>query len=542
MYNLYTYEKKLFENFKKKSEEEHKNKLKQKRKKELHNLSQNYDNRMKKFLFTMCERPFILRKKLNPDTLNKTLNNKKFIFGEYKTEKQRLQEMESIKDKLKEYDQKRRNIEKKRNLLKIMNNRDFVLIQPEMKFTSKTKLEKIIDSIKKDDMFKLDLLDNSLLEKIQNNKFSKARKIKEFYNLIDKDFLNDKDIKKTIRYMNEIEQDQNNKYTFKDYMDWKYYGIITYNNLSKRIDNEKNRTNKNDFLQNMGKEDSKNEIKNKYELLVKDDFKTHFKGLSQFVEFLELKSDKEKNNKFETARNSYESDKNSSSINRAIMFALKQVNKSTSLRKEILAQEKLKAKTARNIRKIKKFKKKSPSSVENIYSSQEKKIINKNNYSIKDLNDISKRKKLRMISLMDKELNNSISKKYMQKYNSMNFFGEIINIPKNYEFEANDKFSEIKKDKNINAKRKLLLDHIIEQMKIVNDIKYKRFIKKFSKSIFGFKKKYNAMKNVDELKADNKVDYIVFEGKPYLKKDIKTLSDIVFKKCNYYNTKKLSEE
>ena len=141
--------------------------------------------------------------------------------------------------------------------------------------------------------------------------------------------------------MNEIEQDQNNKYTFKDYMDWKYYGIITYNNLSKRIDNEKNRTNKNDFLQNMGKEDSKNEIKNKYELLVKDDFKTHFKGLSQFVEFLEVKSDKEKNNKFETARNSYESDKNSSSINRAIMFALKQVNKSTSLRKEILAQEKL---------------------------------------------------------------------------------------------------------------------------------------------------------------------------------------------------------
>ena len=143
---------------------------------------------------------------------------------------------------------------------------------------------------------------------------------------------------------------------------------------------------------------------------------------------------------------------------------------------------------------------------------------------------------------MDKELNNSISKKYMQKYNSMNFFGEIINIPKNYEFEANDKFSEIKKDKNINAKRKLLLDHIIEQGKIVNDIKYKRFIKKFSKSIFGFKKKYNAMKNVDELKADNKVDYIVFEGKHYLKKDIKTLSDIVFKKCNYYNTKKLSEE
>ena len=63
MFNLYTYEKKLLENLKEKSEEESKRQFKIKRKKKLKELSKNYDNRMKNFIFSMCEKPIILGKK-----------------------------------------------------------------------------------------------------------------------------------------------------------------------------------------------------------------------------------------------------------------------------------------------------------------------------------------------------------------------------------------------------------------------------------------------------------------------------------------------
>ena len=133
---------------------------------------------MKNFIFSMCEKPIILGKKNNEDELNKTFN-KKFIFGEYKTEKQRLEERESIKNKLNENDKQRKDIEKKRNLLKVKNHRDYLLIQPEMRFTSKTKLEKIIDSIKKEDMFKVDSFDRSILGKGKKTKISETKKIQE---------------------------------------------------------------------------------------------------------------------------------------------------------------------------------------------------------------------------------------------------------------------------------------------------------------------------------------------------------------------------
>ena len=56
----------------------------------------------------------------------------------------------------------------------------------------------------------------------------------------------------------------------------------------------------------------------------------------------------------------------------------------------------LKAKTSRNIRIIKKFVKKKDLTKEN----DSYKILSKNNYSIKDLNDSLKRKKLMMNYLM----------------------------------------------------------------------------------------------------------------------------------------------
>ena len=540
MYNLYTYEKQLLKKLKEQSQETYRKQFKLKRKKELNNLSQNYDNRMKNFIYSMCENPIILNKNANEDIMNKTFNKKKFIFGEYKTEKQRLAQMEAYKNKLKQYDQERKNIDKKRNLLKVINKRDLMLIQPEMKFTSKTKLEKIIDNIKKEDLFKIDLLDSSLLEKIQNNKFSKAKKIKEFYNLIDKEYLNDSDFKKVIKNMNIIEQDAlNNKYTFRNYMAWKYYGIITNNDGNLKKNKSKQDVNTKDILQIMGKEENMNKTKNEYDILVKDDFKTHFKGSSQYIEFQELKEKKENNKRFETVRNNYKIDKDKTSLNNSIRLALRNLHKDKSIKKEILAQEKLKAKTSRNIRIIKKFVKKKDLTKENDYY----KILSKNNYSIKDLNDSFKRKKLMMNYLMDKEMDKSLSKEFMKKYNSKNFFGDIVNIPKEYDYDIDDKFTEIKKEKNLEEKKKLLVDLIINEKRKLNDDYYYKFVKQFSKNIFGFKRKSRTKRFDDNSdKIENKSNYIIIDGKIYKKNDIIKIGKVIFKKCNYYNKKNDTKE
>ena len=537
MFNLYTYEKKLLENLKEKSEEESKRQFKIKRKKKLKELSKNYDNRMKNFIFSMCEKPIILGKKNYEDELNKTFN-KKFIFGEYKTEKQRLEERESIKNKLNEYDKQRKDIEKKRNLLKVKNHRDYLLIQPEMRFTSKTKLEKIIDSIKKEDMFKVDSFDPSILGKAKKTKISETKKIQEFYNLIDKEFLNDSDIKKTIKYLNDIENyELKNRYSFKNYIAWKYFGIIANNSLPK---NNKSATNikARESLKFMGENDNEKKANNKYAILVKDDFKTHFRGSSQYIELRDLNDTSLKKEKCATARNISEINQYKHKLQyKAYILALKRANKNKKILKESIPKEELKSKTSRNIINLKRIKKISPFSVLNFTSNQEDgNKLNIKKYGLKDLNDELKKKKIMMNILINAELDNSISKDFTKKYKSKCLFGDKIKIPKDFEFDENN-FSELKKDKNIKEKLLKLSNKISEDRRRANDEKYKAFIKKYSRSIFGPRRR--GLKNsLDDIKAENKLDYIVIDGKPRLKSDIKSIANIIFTKCNFYNKKK----
>ena len=541
MYNLYSFEKQLFENLKKESEETYRKKYKLKRKKEINNLSGNYDNRMKNFIFSMCENPVILNKNANEDSLNKTFNKQKFIVGNYKAEKKRVKEIEAYKNRLEEYEQEMKQIDKKRNLLKVVNRRDLMLIQPEMKYTSRTKLEKIIDNIKKEDMFKIDLSDASLLEKAKNNKFNKTKKIKEFYNLIDKDYLKDIDFKNAIKTINTIEHDSlNNNYSLENYMAWKYYHMIIDNDSSKEMSKSKQYINVKDIHQYIGNENIKNKAKNEYEVLVKDDFKTHFKGSSQYVQFRELK---EENQKAKTLRNNYKSDINQSSLDKAITLALKNTNKEKSIRKEILAQEKLKSKTSRNKRIIKKITVKKALSTKNIGSrNQNYNNLYKTDYSFKVLNEPCKRRKLMMNDLIKKEIDKSLSKKFMKKYNSMYFLNNTINIPRDYYFEADDNFFGIKKKNGLDKKMKLLIDLIIKEQKIINNEKYYKYVKKLSKSFLSFKKKTRNKLLDDSDKENNKRRYIIIDGKKYPKKDIKVISDIIFKKCNYYNRKKETKD
>ena len=94
MYNLYTYEKEILENRKKQKEDLNKKEYRKKRKKELNKLSKNYENRIKDFIYSMCEKPIIFYRNSMPNDNNQAISNEIFKLGEYKTVKQRLELIE----------------------------------------------------------------------------------------------------------------------------------------------------------------------------------------------------------------------------------------------------------------------------------------------------------------------------------------------------------------------------------------------------------------------------------------------------------------
>ena len=73
----------------------------------------------------------------------------------------------------------------------------------------------------------------------------------------------------------------------------------------------------------------------------------------------------------------------------------------------------------------------------------------------------------------------------------------------------------------------------------INNEKYKQFVKRFTRSIFGFRKK-EIQEKVDKIKSENQNDYVILDGKFYQKKNIRKIANLIFRKCNYYNSKKES--
>jgi len=531
MYNLYTYEKKILENEKKQSEDLLKKEFDKRRRQEINTLSKKYENRMKDFIFSMVDKPVILHKDSIKEDKNNTFSKKNFKFGEFKTDKQRLEIMQSYKNRLKIYEEKRKKIEKKRNILKIKNHRDLILIQPEMRFNSRTKLEKIIEKIQKDDITNVDIFKSSLLEHIKKLKFNGVRRIKEFYYLIDKKDLKDEDIKKFIDKINDIEQyDSNNQYNLKNYIEWKYHQNITNNNNSIKKEKRK-KSDDNDILQNMGNEVNKIKSKNEYEILVKDDFKTHFKGASQFIELYDIK------NKNDTRLRKYAlSNKRAISSLRLRGSNLKNFN-------NFKLQESKKYKSSRNIKYEKMKGLNRPVSVINFDfdKNNNKLLLNKTykkEYSLKDLSEDLKKKKLQMVDSMNKEISKSIAKDFMQKYNTINLYDSSYNlyIPKNVLIQNFNNFYEVKKDENLKKKLEILSDEMSKERRKTNNEKYKQFVNRFTRSIFGFKNK-EIQEKFDKIKSENQIDYVILDGKVYQKRNIKKIGNAIFRKCNYYNNK-----
>ena len=551
MYNLYTYEKQLNQIEKEKKEIIKERNLKKKRKKELDKLTQNYNDRMNEFIFSMCENPILLEREDNPNNNNKKIIKTKdhFFFGYFKTDKERLESMEEEKKLLEKYDEKRRKDEKKRNILKIKSHKDYIIIQPKMRFNSRTKLENIIEIIKKkEESANIDIYNNSLMEQIKRLKYNDITKMKEYYNLFDKEKLNTKYIKQAIKKMDEMEQNNNiNEYTFKNYIDWKYQGKINYNDDDKDSNNNKNLPQKNlqynnisEIIEVIGNNKNKQkEKKNEFECLVKNDFKTHFKGASQYISLKNLDDFKtNKVNRFTNHKYNFEDIRK----NKRAMSAMKLTNKSI---KNFLKDKNNNKTNNENIEHINKIENKRkiknrPASVK-VNKNNEKKYILKNAYSLKDLSEVYKKKKVTMDELINKELNKSIVNKYINKYDLINEFNKSGNInPDTFALQNNFHFLE-EKDEKLKEKLAYLKEEIARENKLKDKDKYKQFVRRFARSSSGFMQK-DIIDKIDEYKGDTKKEYIVIDNKVFQKKDVKDISDFIFQKCNFYKRKSIHNE
>ena len=529
MYNLYIYEKQLLQDEKEKNELIKKKKLKKKRQKELTKLAKNYDDRMNDFILTMCQNPILLYKKEDPYKEFSKKNH--FTFGDFKTDKERIESLEKEKKILKKYQEKHEKEEKKRNILKIKNHRNLMIIQPKMRFSSRTKLENIIEVIKKkEENANIDIYNSSVMEQIKRLKYNDVTKIKEYYNLIDKDKLNNKDLKQVIKYLNEKEQCENtNKYTLKNYIEWKYHGVV--------YDNEKNKNknksphlhynNLSEILELIGSKNKiKEEKKNEFECLVKDDFKTHFKGASQYIELKDIKDNFKDNKNY---------------LHKRAISALKLTNNKSM--KNFLSENPNQKNINNNEhyikRDIKSKTKKRPASViaSKFKGNEYKFLVNKNEYSIKDLGENFKLKKMKMKNMMNKEINNSIMNHYINKYALINGVEKLEDLyPKTIVLQDNN-FKKIEEDEEqLKDKFYNLKEEISRQKRMRNRDRYRQFVKRFARSTFGFRKK-EILKKMEDFQEDKKSDFVVIDGKVFKKNDMKKITDEIFKKCNYLNSK-----
>ena len=159
MYNLYVYEKNIFEKEQKELEEKKTKLYKQKRKLELDKLTLNYNKRMDNFIISLCRHPIYLKDLSNKNSTQLIVDEEKssekkifqkkkyknFSFGGFITDKNRLKLINEEKEINKRYEENiiknKLKQEKKLEKNKIKNNK--ILIQPRMRFKPRNELERI---------------------------------------------------------------------------------------------------------------------------------------------------------------------------------------------------------------------------------------------------------------------------------------------------------------------------------------------------------------------------------------------------------------
>ena len=561
MYNLYIHEKQLSD-FEKLSIEKRKIfKFESKRKKKINSLTKNYNNRMKNFVLNLCENPVILGQKEEDDNFTKTFerfNNNIYepknylVFGKYMSDKQKIELIEQEKNLLKKYEEINKESQRKRDLLNAKRNNNIIILQPRMKFGPREEIENIVDSINKNGSFlinnKYTKILNEHLKKLKDNN---VRYIKG-YDVLKHSYGDNYNNIKNVILKNEYNE---NEYSYKKAIASKFSNNINpelINKKSKILEYKDPKNDNNESLILKKIISGTNTIKNnELKRLFNDNRKLYFKGASQFISLKLVKPKKKNISNF------------SEDIDQDITVIYTDKNIYFKKGNNLLNNESKdkKIQKQKSVPELNNNKNKKPKINMNIFTpniqneNRQESLLNKyldsdtqknnematnplkeENYEENNphgLCEESKVKKIKMNSLMNKEINKSIVNNYMDKYDIINEFNKnnTINTNSLYFQGYNSHIAE-KTDENLNEKLKYLIKVIQKRNKEI----MKENAITTTHMPTGHVKFINKKEKKKHKKVSN--DYILIDGKFISKKDIKTLSDVIFTKCHFYNKKK----
>ena len=567
MYNIYIHEKKLSD-FEKASNEKKKIlKYEIKRKKEINNLTKNYNKRMKNFVLNLCENPVILGENYYNEKLSKTqseffINNNNyekekknyFVFGDYMTDKKKVELINKEKLILQKFQEMNKKCQKKRDIINARKNNINVLLQPKMKFGPREEIENIVETMNKNGNYINNIKYNKILsDHLKNLKFNNIRYVKR-YDILKKNYGdNYKDVKKILKDEN-LEDEFSHKNTIvskfsntsnidnqnKKNKIMKYSGVINSSNSDSTI-----------IKKIMSKENKSNLIKsNELKKLFNDNRKIYFNGASQYINLKKGNSKMKHNFKSSdvledneisviyTDKNIYfkkinnlndinqQNNNNNHKFQRQI--SMPDIKNNEGNTKNILSP--INQNKNSYLTYLKKYLNYSPKDNKSPLL-EDKLFFSENPDNNQGLSEETKSKNLEMQSLINKEINQSIVKYYFDKYNIINEFNKKNTINTINLFFQGDHHINEKPDENLDEKlnylTKIINKRNNELMKENND--YISSVGTFKLSNKKGKKKRRRLQGND---------FILIDGQFILKKDIKSLSDIIFTKCNFYKEKK----
>ena len=579
MYNLYIHEKQLSD-FEKASDEKRKIlKIENKRKRKINSLTNQYNTRMRSFVLSLCENPVILGRYKNENEYNDYKSI--FAFGDYKTDKKKVELINQEKMLLKKYEEMNKKIQKKRDLINAKKNNNIILLQPRMRFGPHEEIESIVEEINKNRGSNLNRKYNKILnDHLKKLKDNNVRYVKRYdlfknyygdnYNDIKKYMLKDEYKENEYSHKKVIGSKLSNNVSNDEYQ-YMSQNILEFKDpdvhISEKDDEKEAHITEKIFRRNNNKNKINLVKTNELKKLFNDNRKLYFKGASQYIS---LKLVKPKEKRF---RNGSSDDLNDQDI--SVIYTDKNIyfKKANNL---TIKNGKHNKKT-KNIKQLEKQKsmpdvnndkEKKPKINMNLFSPSNK---NQNNYlnkylsldyshkdksnsplnriaeenlafedSPKGLCEESKIKKLKMNNMIKNEINKSIVNNYIDKYDIIKEFNKhnTINTNSLYFQSYNNHITE-KRDEHLKEKLKYLVKIIKQRNKEIakeNNITSSSNLNSHGHFKLSNKKEKKKKKNV----ASN--DYVLIDGQFISKEDIKSISDIIFTKCKFYTKKKIHSQ
>ena len=559
MYNLYIHQKKLLDLEKSSNEKRNLSKNESKRKKKINSLTKNYNERMKNFVINLCKDPIILGQndtefsQTKSESIPEKEKRNHFVFGNYMTDKEKVEIINKEKSVLNRIEEMNKNCKKKRDIINARKNNCDILIQPRMKFGPRQEIENLIDNINKNGVNhifvnkKYNKIVSEYLKKLKDNN---VRYVKGYDILKNSYGDNYNDIKKMLSK----DENKENEYFYKDVISSK----LTNSNNIKQYSNKKQSkikimeykdSTKNKFYMPINKKISslQNNLKsNELKKMFNDNRKMYFNGASQYINLKLVKPNRKKHHISEDEISVIYTDKN-------IYFKKirNAMNKNNNEHGNKLPRQQSVPNILNDFSKInnniftpvnqnqnshesyiKKYLNNLPKNSNKNQLLEENLFSNDNYDNVQGLCEESKIKRIKMHSLINKEINNSIIKNYIDKYDIINEFNKnnVINT-NNLFFQSGNHIIE-KVDDNLGGKLKYLTKVIQKRNK--------ELMKENNNNVYINSGSHFKVLNKNEKKRNRfaKYDYILIDGKFIAKNDIKTLSDVLFTKCNFYRKKK----